>query len=834
MNCQPLPQGHALGPPPPEVKPRLSKEQHELLERHFQGQNKPNTATKKGIADNLGVPLDKINVGALHSPTFFPCVYVGCVWIGVEVHNCSCSSQNWFQNRRAKVKQDLKRQQNLSSSVHAQLAQTSLQMHYAPSSGHVLPQPHQQEPHSSDDMAGPSLENAETVNLHQLGYASSASPDAAQESAMLNSCTTSQPMLEQGSMLDTGMTSQSMLEQGATAQSMDQLGFSMQMSQEPQFAQEPVTSSGGYGFAAGYDSGTGYTFPSGFDGSIDYEAMLAGNSVGYQAYTGIDGMPMQTPTPLLVDAGADNSSPDSVALSGSDTVRPSGSPQWSDGVTYYASDHSDAQCNDFSEESLRRNFESQHSPQGPLFAYDWSEEKKLPDQSDSNEILIQMTADSYGEIPAPAGLDGSQSPVQLSPVQPSPDDDQPGDMSSMFARRNSATSALADSMHNIGIHAPQPVGAALRRPSNANLAARRQRPGPPVLLKVSSGSPDAEGALHASGAQRSASYSAALPTSPGQGLMTDHVLRRVRSSGISKLQKSNPGSAQRSPLNPSFSDASGPKAMRQLSSHVSGSAPYPVSAASAAPPTPLSPDEMARLPQMLPDGVSDAQPVAPQPVYAAQQVPVDHFYSFGGIPTTVASPPGTPMGVAVAGPSGFYYPLNPIYRDTPPQSAPASQQCFPTLCLPPQHPPLSGPEHVGELFMPENLPAHYGRPPVPAFTDAPAMEPQIKGAVGPMPMFDRRGVLQLEMIPFQYPSGEYAQQAGGARQVRIAPDVYAAQLALLNSAQGQQPAVSDLTVHQYTPPPGAAEAGSNPRPRDSQPKNYIFANQGPNDFQSQP
>jgi hypothetical protein len=41
-----------------------TKEQHDILERHFQAHHKPSTSTKKGFADNLGVPLDKINVSA--------------------------------------------------------------------------------------------------------------------------------------------------------------------------------------------------------------------------------------------------------------------------------------------------------------------------------------------------------------------------------------------------------------------------------------------------------------------------------------------------------------------------------------------------------------------------------------------------------------------------------------------------------------------------------------------------------------------------------------------------------------------------------------------------
>ena len=45
-----------------DVKPRLTKEQHDILEAHFQHQHKPSTSTKKGLTERLGVPLDKINV----------------------------------------------------------------------------------------------------------------------------------------------------------------------------------------------------------------------------------------------------------------------------------------------------------------------------------------------------------------------------------------------------------------------------------------------------------------------------------------------------------------------------------------------------------------------------------------------------------------------------------------------------------------------------------------------------------------------------------------------------------------------------------------------------
>lgn len=48
-----------------DIKPRLTKEQHDILEAHFQKQHKPNTNTKKQVAENLGVSLDKVNVSVI-------------------------------------------------------------------------------------------------------------------------------------------------------------------------------------------------------------------------------------------------------------------------------------------------------------------------------------------------------------------------------------------------------------------------------------------------------------------------------------------------------------------------------------------------------------------------------------------------------------------------------------------------------------------------------------------------------------------------------------------------------------------------------------------------
>lgn len=48
-----------------DIKPRLTKEQHDILEAHYTEQTKPNTSTKKGFAESLNVSLDKVNVGIL-------------------------------------------------------------------------------------------------------------------------------------------------------------------------------------------------------------------------------------------------------------------------------------------------------------------------------------------------------------------------------------------------------------------------------------------------------------------------------------------------------------------------------------------------------------------------------------------------------------------------------------------------------------------------------------------------------------------------------------------------------------------------------------------------
>lgn len=54
--------GGAHPPASCDIKPRLTKDQHDVLEAHYQKVPKPSTAVKKTFAEQLGVSLDKVNV----------------------------------------------------------------------------------------------------------------------------------------------------------------------------------------------------------------------------------------------------------------------------------------------------------------------------------------------------------------------------------------------------------------------------------------------------------------------------------------------------------------------------------------------------------------------------------------------------------------------------------------------------------------------------------------------------------------------------------------------------------------------------------------------------
>ncbi|POS88129.1 hypothetical protein EPUL_000506 [Erysiphe pulchra] len=81
----PSPYGFTQAPTIIEAKPRLGKDEVSKLEREFKKNPKPSTQTKKGFAEEMNVDLPRIN--------------------------------NWFQNRRAKRKQEMKEKKGETDQV---------------------------------------------------------------------------------------------------------------------------------------------------------------------------------------------------------------------------------------------------------------------------------------------------------------------------------------------------------------------------------------------------------------------------------------------------------------------------------------------------------------------------------------------------------------------------------------------------------------------------------------------------------------------------------------------------------------------------------------------
>src|SRR5277367_3774169 len=79
----------------PSTRPRLTKDQVDVLESQFQAQPKPNSNVKRQLAVQTNLTLPRVAVSLkILSATF------KTDWL-----------QNWFQNRRAKAKQQKKQEE---------------------------------------------------------------------------------------------------------------------------------------------------------------------------------------------------------------------------------------------------------------------------------------------------------------------------------------------------------------------------------------------------------------------------------------------------------------------------------------------------------------------------------------------------------------------------------------------------------------------------------------------------------------------------------------------------------------------------------------------------
>jgi hypothetical protein len=386
-------------------------------------------------------------------------------------------------------------------------------------------------------------------------------------------------------------------------------------------------------------------------------------------------------------------------------------------------------------------------------------------------------------------LNGSAHAVLSSPKQDSarrlsaaPDFDAKSPFSDdAYTRRNSSTSNLASNIEAIHIRNGTPDE--FNQPNQpSSIAARRQRR--PVNLN--------------STAMRSSSYT---PGMPSPGFNPDHTLRRIRSSGIpnaaGRIQKPQPGSAQRSPMAISFSEAAAsPKFARAFSS---SSTTTLGQSGNLAPPTPLTPQEMgfywqsnpairnhsAMPEQSSPESVNTAWSAEPQSA---------------GIFAKGASPPSTPLDLQRINQARLAN--ESLYRDSPPQSAPATQQNFPrtSYMLPPQL--RTGHHSTTDLTLAQPKPSHFRRPSLPDTAQNQTDEASSQ-------YFYNGGNVNYDGVSLN----------GIAHNVPFAPPVSA---------------MPDFLVHQYTPPHGTVDINGNliRRTAEPQPKSYIFANQGPGDFRS--
>ncbi|QIX02407.1 hypothetical protein AMS68_007924 [Peltaster fructicola] len=680
-----------------DVKPRLTKEQHDVLEAHYQKQQKPNTSTKRGFAEALNVSLEKVN--------------------------------NWFQNRRAKSKQDAKKQQG-------------------PVGIFSVPQSSQISLGASESDTSPAYPAADYMQMmpdedDMLTY------EQPQPHAMANT----QLMAATAEM---NYLLPDMLPQELNRRTLTQEQFDA-------FAQQDMMLKSG-----------------------DL-AMLAANAESFNNYFDAAPMPQESELPF------DFSGVQQHAISAP-------SSEWTDSRS--------------SSVSLPQSFDQQNisTPLTQLSLSQWQPGQSVPVDFEQLNQEFQKAAQAR------------QTPVDHSPIWPEAE----------LVRRDSTTSLLAQSMGKVGLHTPQPQQQPFKSPTPmSSLAARRQRQRPAPLGLTS---------------LRSQSYTGTAQTAASPGQMqppsnTPPQLRRIKSSNVisgiaqGRVQKSV-APPQRSPLAWSFTDAmTSPRAVRHQSSQ---------SASGLAPPTPMSPpDNTAELMK------AQQQWQNAQHINSISETDVEHAFP----PQTFASPPHTPM---------FYphqqflppqiIPGGVVMENTPPQSAPASQQCFPQNVYgqSPQHvhqyqrPTMYQPQPMQQVYMPqqahqvmmaEQEQLHMG-PPFTVTTSGQAVEIPLQFAQNGLPIVDAQGQIalampsQLQFIQHKVPRSDSKQgfPAGSQTTFSVSPETMSIQVTAQvpkNTAQSS----SDFFVHEYSPPQDIKRDMAARKGVDSGPKNYTFANQTPEHFE---
>ncbi|KAK5134138.1 hypothetical protein LTR08_006913 [Meristemomyces frigidus] len=777
---------------PCDIKPRLTKEQHDILEGHFQRAPKPNTATKKTFADTLGVSLDKVN--------------------------------NWFQNRRAKSKQDAKK----AHGTYNMLAQ-------------------QQTNHSgfsSDSELSPAFAASDYFSIMQQFAADEQAPGLGISHAQeyqnqdgLGGLPYSDSMGDVEQLQEFIALPQMPQEMFDSPQELNRR--TLTQDQFDAFAQNAAPMNGPENYEY---------YPTGYAGG--HHAMHEMYSVPEdQICKQQNAFVLQNNVPLPM-----SSHDSSLGSSLSEQSLPS-MPYQQDPSSISASS---SEWNHSRSSSLHQDelfMEMSGSAQQPARATSqWQPGQSVPVDYNALSQEFRQVAQARPSLQQPQA---HEQPLAW-----------PADEA--YVRKESSTSLLEQNMSNVGINTPQlQHQATFKSPAPpATIAARRQRPRP--------------AGLHL-GPVRSHSYNgASQPGSPapqqqqsltGQPLLTPgQPLRRIRSNNImsgvaqGRVQKL-PGSAQRSPLAWTFADAmSSPKAFR----HVSGQS----STSTLAPPTPMSPGEILRpqVPSWQACGHVSRQP-------SISETDFEHGVVFApsasAPPRNFTSPPQTPMYQAQSF-AKQRISNSAMNENTPPQSAPASQQCFPINTFPVQSQMQPPPPHQHQLqqtpvqqmqmyapqqqqYMNVGMPEQQFQ--APNVTFAPSqhfMMPTTAAPTGvPMqfstgvPVVNEHGVLQMmypaPMQPVQFiqhapPSVQAPPQPQPQQQLHTPPQGQYGMFSTVGPTPSlkvappppRQPTPQpkqELFVHEYSPPQELKRAATPRRHAvDTGPKNYVFAHQTPEHF----
>ncbi|KAI8936322.1 hypothetical protein NX059_006738 [Plenodomus lindquistii] len=752
------PPGSAQKPPGSDVKPRLTKDQHDVLEQHFQQQHKPSTNVKKEFAAKLGVPLDKIN--------------------------------NWFQNRRAKVKQDRKKMLNQFN--------MSLNMPYPPPHmpvmpGHYVPQ-HEQSLQHQHQLQQPQMHMQPNFYPLHTDMSPIMHPVQTSDGPSALELTPQLSLQQQQQQYDMQHALRSIPEANRSQSYHPNAvmhsimaatnGAYMQPTGMPLSAQEQGFPYDTTGLPQSYSNDLSFSTPAQASHDLasshpDFSS-FADFGIDYSSITVADA---NHSNPVDVQQGTSSLSSDASPFSGAQSTGANQSPNgptppsiasvtsfysgWTDNQPQLGQSKSEDESEDpftspytltqasVSEQTLPFWDGGSH----PLFS-----QPNFYQQPNASAHAIMTTPDQS------RSRNISATPADFDLSIPFGNDE--------FARRNSSTSNLANNMDAVHIRNGTPDK--FKQPNQpSSIAARRQKR--PVALN--------------STAMRSASYSAPMP-SPGGN--TDHTLRRIRSSGIpnaaGRIQKSQPGSAQRSPMVSSFSEAAAsPKFARTFSASTTTTVG---NGGSLAPPTPLTPQDFGNYWQ----GSAVIRPHSVMPEHNSPESLHTNWSSdpAGTMLAKCSSPPTNTLDLHSR------FSNDAVHRDTPPQSAPATQQSFPRSAYMQQSQKRPGFHSTTDLTIQQPKPSYNRRPSLPDNAQPEVEEPSTHYYQGSNLNYNDYKDVSLNSIHHGIP---------------FAPPVSS---------------MPDFLVHEYSPPQGDDQHGHMlRRASENQNKSYIFANQGPGDFRLQ-